>query len=418
MKDKLIDALKNNVVTIIYAVLCILAIYFSGQPTTFIVTEIVTRLGRNTIIILSLLLPVLCGMGLNFGIVLGAMSAAVSLIVITNFSVEGLPGILLCFVIATFLSIALGFVLGIFFNKVKGQEMIAGMIVGFFASGIFSLIFLFLVGSIIPMRSSEILLSEGVGVRNTIRLQDGTSQVIDNIWKMPMAEFIKYAFLLLLAIYIFTCLYKVLKSKVSIKSAILSKLLILVIIVGIVFLFSIYNESFRFILNFTTVPIVTFLLIGLVALLVVFLNKTKLGQDIRTVGQSMHIATTAGINVNKIRIISVIISTVIASWGQIIFIQNMGNLNTYTSHDNVGIYAIAALLVGGASISKATIPQVFIGAVLFHTLFFISPMAGNELFGDPMVGEFFRIFLCYLVIAFSLAVYAWQRIKDKNKLSA
>jgi len=140
-----------------------------------------------------------------------------------------------------------------------------------------------------------------------------------------------------------------------------------------------------------------------------------LGQDIRTVGQNMSVATSSGINVDRVRMISVIFSIVIAAWGQIIFLQNMGNINTYGSHEQVGIFAVAALLVGGASITKATIPQVFIGVVLFHTLYFTSPLAGKTLLNDPVYGEYFRLFISNIVIAVSLALYTWRRLAAQKK---
>ena len=62
----------------------------------------------------------------------------------------------------------------------------------------------------------------------------------------------------------------------------------------------------------------TAIVIAAVCLLVVFITKTKLGQDIRTVGMNMQVATAAGINVDKTRIVATVLSTVIASWGQII----------------------------------------------------------------------------------------------------
>lgn len=77
----------------------------------------------------------------------------------------------------------------------------------------------------------------------------------------------------------------------------------------------------------------------------------------------MQVATAAGINVDKTRIVATVLSTVIASWGQIIFLQNIGNVQTFNSHEQVGTYAVAALLVGGASIDKATMGQVFTGIV-------------------------------------------------------
>ena len=74
-----------------------------------------------------------------------------------------------------------------------------------------------------------------------------------------------------------------------------------------------------------SVPMVTFLI---VALLCVFNNaimKTRIGQQFRAVGQNRTVANAAGINVDRVRVIAIIISTVLAGWGQLIFVQNMGS---------------------------------------------------------------------------------------------
>ena len=92
----------------------------------------------------------------------------------------------------------------------------------------------------------------------------------------------------------------------------------------------------------------------------------------------------------RTRIIAIIISTVLAMIGQIIFLQNMGNMATYNAHKQTGFFAAAALLVGGASVSKATIPNVFIGVVLLHLMYIVMPRAGAQLFGQAQIGEFFR----------------------------
>ncbi|HHW99213.1 MAG TPA: ABC transporter permease, partial [Firmicutes bacterium] len=94
---------------------------------------------------------------------------------------------------------------------------------------------------------------------------------------------------------------------------------------------------------------------------------------------------------------------------QLFALQNFGNLNTFAAHEQVGRFAIAALLIGGASVTKATIGQALLGAVLFHTLFVVSPQAGRELLGDAQLGEFFRSFVSYGVIAMALAMHAWQK---------
>ena len=109
-----------------------------------------------------------------------------------------------------------------------------------------------------------------------------------------------------------------------------------------------------------------------------------------------------------------IISTVLAGWGQLIFVQNMGSFQTYGAHEQVGLYAGAAILVGGASIKKATNGQALLGCILFHLLFIVAPSAGKNLFGDAAIGEYFRVFISYGVIALALVMYAWGDNKKKK----
>lgn len=167
----------------------------------------------------------------------------------------------------------------------------------------------------------------------------------------------------------------------------------------------------------TDYPIATLLVILFLFLLVSYILKTKLGQDMRAVGQDMHIAEVSGINVDRTRIIAIIISTVLAAWGQIIFLQNIGTINTFGSHSQVGLFAVASLLVGGASIDKASWKEALIGTFLFHFLFIISPLAGQNLMNNAQIGEFFRVFVAYGVIGISLLLHAWEKDKSKTSLS-
>ena len=121
----------------------------------------------------------------------------------------------------------------------------------------------------------------------------------------------------------------------------------------------------------------------------------------------MEVARDAGINVERTRVISMVISTVFAGFGMIIYLQNVGNFPTYTAHTQIGMFSIAALLVGGASVEKASIKNVFLGVILFHTMFIVAPRTGTVITGDSMIGEYFRVFVAYGVIAVSLAMHAW-----------
>ena len=90
----------------------------------------------------------------------------------------------------------------------------------------------------------------------------------------------------------------------------------------------------------------TLIIIALLCLFIIWFRKTKLGQDMRAVGQDMDVAGDAGIKVERTRIIAIIMSTVFAGLGMVIYLQNMGNISTYSSHTQIGMFCIAALLVG------------------------------------------------------------------------
>ncbi|HHT72794.1 MAG TPA: ABC transporter permease, partial [Firmicutes bacterium] len=150
--------LVRNMVTIMFLVLSAVGYKLSGMTPFLFLMDIVARLSRNAFLVLALIIPVMAGMGLNFSIVLGAMAAQAIVIFVTHWGFAGLPGILLSMALVTPLAAILGYLTGSLFNRTKGQEMIAGLILGYFAQGIYELVFLQLVGGIIPMDNSTIIM--------------------------------------------------------------------------------------------------------------------------------------------------------------------------------------------------------------------------------------------------------------------
>ncbi len=339
----------DNAVIIVFLLVTVLATPFSGLSVNYIVQEMITRLGRNSFLVLALLLPIFAGMGLNFGMTLGAMSGQIGLILAINWNIWGVEGLIFAALLGTPISIFMGWVCGSVLNKAKGREMVTGYILAFFINGIYQLVVLYMMGSVIPISSPAIVLSRGYGIRNTLNLE-GVRQALDILFKLKVGPFI--------------------------------------------------------------IPVATFLVIGVLCVFIEWFKKTKLGQDMRAVGNDMSVAEASGIPVDRTRILAIIISTVLACFGQIIFLQNMGNMATYNAHDQTSFFAIAAILVGGASVKKATLPNVFIGVILLHLLFVVSPRAGQNLFGSAMIGEYFRQFIGYGVIALSLVLYAWRTRND------
>jgi simple sugar transport system permease protein len=109
---------------------------------------------------------------------------------------------------------------------------------------------------------------------------------------------------------------------------------------------------------------------------------------------------------------------VLAGFGMVIYLQNMGNMPTYSAHSQIGMFCIAALLVGGASVDRASIGNVFLGVILFHLMFILAPSAGAKITGDTMIGEYFRVFVSYGVITVALVMYETKKRRAKASMGA
>lgn len=413
MNDKLKSFLFRNKTAVIFVVLCIGSFFASGQSMSYLLRELADRIGRNTFLVLALLIPIQAGMGLNFAIVIGAMAAQISVFIVTYMGIGGIGGFLLCVVITLPIAILFGTLTGLLFNRMKGFEMIGGIILKFFSDGLYQLLFLFILGGVIPLHSDKLMIPGGIGVKNTIDLAGGLKYSIDDLIKVTLLDaFTWFA----LAVILFSLIKLIVKYRKDIKGkearGLLIRIGIFAISLGLTYIPSV--ESLFLSVN---IPIVTYLVIGLLCLFNKGFMKTVLGQNMRTVGQSMAVAKASGINVNKNRVIAIIFSTVLAGWGQLILLQNLGTLSTYGSHMQIGEFAIAALLVGGASVQSATNKQAIVGVILFHTLFILSPIAGKNLFHNAQIGEYFRLFVSYGVIAVSLALHAWKSTSQKKGIN-
>ena len=400
------EILQKNAVTVMFVVLCLIGLVCSGQTVSYVMYELFGRLSRNSFIVLALIIPIIAGMGINFAITIGAMAAQIAALWVIEWGISGLAGFLTAMAITMPIAAFFGFLIGKLMNRMKGQEMIGGLILGYFANGLYQLLFLFIFGNLIPLKAPGLVIKGSTGVANTIDLstERGFKYALDGLCRVPFGT----AALILCGLIAVWSLVKLATKKEDKKKALTRTGVCAA--VAIIAQLPFMTAAF----SMVSVPMVTFLI---VALLCVFNNaimKTRIGQQFRAVGQNRTVANAAGINVDRVRVIAIIISTVLAGWGQLIFVQNMGSFQTYGAHEQVGLYAGAAILVGGASIKKATNGQALLGCILFHLLFIVAPSAGKNLFGDAAIGEYFRVFISYGVIALALVMYAWGDIKKKK----
>lgn len=473
MNNKKTNTLENlkrvifeNKVIFMFVFLCLACIVIADTSVAYIVSEVFTRFGRNTCLVLALIIPCLAGLGMNFGIVVGAIAAQIAVFWVVHWGFTGIGGLLLCVLMSTPIAIFFGWLLGLLYNKTKGAEMIAGLVLGFFADGVYRLYTLYIIGGVIPFDDPN-LLDRGFGLRNAFDLTGNLKYALDDISFLTVAALLGVIMLLMALVSVIhgKKIGQPVENKKTLTKVIAGVVLVVFGVVGrmipmINVLFGGTRLIFTDVALFGGIGLAAYAIIMIIvkrkkgedgmgkmialailgialaagtgiapirtiyqsiqisactyAIIVAFcffnnwLINTRLGQNMRTVGQSRAVATSAGIDVDKTRIIATCISTVLAAWGQLVFLQNLGTFNTVQQQTNVGLYAIAAILVGGATVQKANNKHAVIGVILFHTLFVVAPLAATKIVGDSAISEYIRMFISYGVIAVSLAMHAWK----------
>lgn len=131
--------------------------------------------------------------------------------------------------------------------------------------------------------------------------------------------------------------------------------------------------------------------------------RTKIGTAVTAVGSNPEFARAAGIDVDKMRTISVVISTVLAAIGMIVYQQSFGFIQMYNAPLAFVFPTVAAILIGGASVNKASIGNVVIGTILFQGIVTMTPSVINSAISID-VSDVIRI-----VVSNGMIVYALTR---------
>ena len=149
------------------------------------------------------------------------------------------------------------------------------------------------------------------------------------------------------------------------------------------------------------IPIGEIIFFLILAFLMWLFFRTKSGLSMSAVGKNEKFAKATGINADKSRKQSVIISTVIAAIGIIVYQQSFGFIQLYLAPFNMAFPAIAAILIGGASVNRVTIWHVMIGTFLFQGILTMTPTVVNALIKTDM-SETIRIIVSNGMILYAL----------------
>jgi len=146
-----------------------------------------------------------------------------------------------------------------------------------------------------------------------------------------------------------------------------------------------------------------FVFLALCALVWLFF-RTRMGITIAAARSSTRFARAAGISDERTRVQATVLSTVLAAVGIVVFSQSYGFVQLYTAPLLMAFPAIACILIGGASVTRATIGHVLVGTFLFQSILTVAlPVTSQVIQGD--ISETAR-----LIIQNGMILYALTRV--------
>lgn len=170
------------------------------------------------------------------------------------------------------------------------------------------------------------------------------------------------------------------------------------------------NNFLEFKIGGVIIPTGLILVFLFFCLLMWLFTKSKTGLAITAGGMNPKFSIATGLDINKNRIIANIVSTVLAAIGIIVYSQSYGYAQLYNGPLMMAFSAVAAVLIGGATASRAKVSNVIIGVVLFQGLLTTALPVANEIFVGTDLSEIMR-----MVIQNGIILYALTQVKGGDK---
>jgi simple sugar transport system permease protein len=307
-------------------------------PLPDMLTDGIKRFGRWGILTLAMVPAIQSGTGPNFALPIGIVCGILAQVCAIAWGFSGIGWIFASLCLAIVFATILGYAYGKLMNAVKGSEMTIATYTGFSTTFLFCLLWL-----VLPFRDARMTwpLGQGTGLRQTIQLDViGASQILDNFLS-----------------------------------------------------FNVFGVH---------VPTGMLLVFFAACFLVWLFMRSKTGIAISAGGSNPIFASAAGINVDRNRIIANVISTVLGAFGIIIYHQSYGYTLLYNDPLYMAFPAVAAVLIGGATVSRSRITHVIAGTFIFQGLMATSLPVANELFAGTDLSETLRQIIQNGIILYAL----------------
>ncbi|HWP50783.1 MAG TPA: ABC transporter permease [Clostridia bacterium] len=144
-------------------------------------------------------------------------------------------------------------------------------------------------------------------------------------------------------------------------------------------------------------------LVSIICFAVWLFMRSRLGIRMKAAGSNPRYARSNGVEVDRMRTLGTIISTVLGGVGIIIYAQGFGFYQLYTAPLMMAFPAIAAVLIGGATPSKVSIFNVILGSILFQGMLVLATPVANVLITAGNFSEVVRTLVMNGMILYALA---------------
>ena len=323
-----------------FLLLMFVLVPFAGVDFATQISNVINRFSWNAIMVLAMVPMVHSGCGLNFGLPLGIISGLLGATLSIELGFTGPMSFVMAIAIATPFALLLGGGYGWLLNKIKGGEMMVATYVGFS-----SVSFMCMMWLLLPYKKPEMVWGfSGSGLRTTISLEGFYDRVLADILSIDLN---------------------------------------------------------RFGINLV-IPTGSLIFFAILAFLMWAFLHTKTGTAMTAVGSNPSFAKAAGVSIDKMRLISVVLSTWLGAVGILVYEQGFGFIQIYTAPLKMAFPAVAAILIGGATTSRAKISHVVIGTFLFQGVLTLGMPVANALVPQSTISETLRILISNGIILYAL----------------
>lgn len=130
--------------------------------------------------------------------------------------------------------------------------------------------------------------------------------------------------------------------------------------------------------------------------------KTRTGLAMKIAGEQEPFARSCGIDVDKMRILGTTISTILGAIGILVYAQGCGFMQLYQAPLMMPFLAVAAVLLGGATIKHGKVRHALLGVCLLQLLMTVSTPVMSHLFPNSNSSDAIRIIITYGMILYAL----------------